>query len=568
MDAAQSDGGRPRGSMARSGSIPRKTSTGRSFRQTTNGIAQFLKSTPREQAEVDSEDDEFDEDHYFQTLVTRGAARGVLTVHLKDCKDFKSLSVKKGTQSFVRVSVGGKVKCTRLQPYKDHKASDNKVAIVFNEWKYFSIRIPKEEGRTLDPVHRIVVLELIFFEQDSGIPKLIGKTFVKLHDMINKERVAMHVDLKLSRQVVCKLDLEMVITYGAFGYGYSHQLQHPKRSMDSFVDRSLFLRCPPPEHRTDQRYNVLTPRSMPYIDIIESLMRQESADPDAPDSHHFFPPPVMNQLQRRGRLLQLHETFQSRQSQADVIQDLEKMIIKRGLQTSGSWRQNKKSKKILNRWKNKASLIPKLLGFAQAEAKKSGPGQEAEGEEAPLGPRARSPLLAAVLRANRIAETEGRQPADDPPAPRWSMGRLMGTGGTAEPAEDVSAAPSAPSAPGWLNLPWSSSPAQPAASSSSAPAPPPHARAAGPSSGATEDDPTEMWLRAPASIPSLSSVLSDKDLEPIRSSLAFSPPPLSSSASFAAADLSPQEAASGWRRHKPGRDKLKTMEGSSTPYRR
>ncbi|KAG5285740.1 hypothetical protein AALO_G00006870 [Alosa alosa] len=658
MDAAQYDKGSQRASTSRAGSIPRRSTTGQSSQQTTNGIAQLLRgASPREQTDSD---DEFEED-YFQTLVTRGAARGVLTVHVKDCRDFKNLSVKRGTQSFMRVSVGGKVKCTRLQPYNDQKANNgNNVAIAFNEWMYFSIRIPKEEERPLDTVHHIVVLELIFFEQDSGVPKLIGKTIVKLHDIMNKERAVMHEDLKRSRQVICKLDLEMVITYGTFGYGHSHQLQHPKRTMDSFVDRSLFLRCPPPDGRRDPRYNVLTPHPTisPYIDIIESLLKKESTGLDAPDSHHILPPPVMAQLQRRGRLLQLHETFQSYQNETDVIQGLEKIILKRGLQASSTWRQNKKSKKILNRWKNKANLIPKLLGFAAQDTKKSGPGQEAT-----LSPRARSPLLAAVLKANRmkaaIEETDEPQPdsppsprvifeqeqegyaappaplfrpgeslfpADEVPTPRRSAererteeeavvsgmnslslspenprsspvglqerklptttsssrgtspttspgqaglsgpatsspmgsfwGKLKGTGGTTELEEDVSPGISVP---GRQDLPWLNSPAQPVTAA------PPPVRPADPSSQ-SEEDPTEMWLQALASIPSLSSMLSDKDLEPIRGSLAFSPPH---------SDPSPQEAGStslftgsGGRRPKPGRDKLKTMEGSNAPYRK
>ena len=47
-------------------------------------------------------------------------------------------------------------------------------------------QIPKSTDNTLGVCesHRLVV-ELIFFEQDTGVPKLIGKTFVKLLDIVS-----------------------------------------------------------------------------------------------------------------------------------------------------------------------------------------------------------------------------------------------------------------------------------------------------------------------------------------------------------------------------------------------
>lgn len=47
-------------------------------------------------------------------------------------------------------------------------------------------QIPKSTDNTLGVCesHRLGV-ELIFFEQDTGVPKLIGKTFVKLLDIVS-----------------------------------------------------------------------------------------------------------------------------------------------------------------------------------------------------------------------------------------------------------------------------------------------------------------------------------------------------------------------------------------------
>lgn len=52
-------------------------------------------------------------------------------------------SIKKGTQGFLRASIGEKVKCTMVQPYKDSKAERSKFPLCFNEWKYFSIQVSR-----------------------------------------------------------------------------------------------------------------------------------------------------------------------------------------------------------------------------------------------------------------------------------------------------------------------------------------------------------------------------------------------------------------------------------------
>ncbi|KAL2087853.1 hypothetical protein ACEWY4_016681 [Coilia grayii] len=604
------------------------------------------------------EDDVDEEYDYFETLVTRGSARGVLTIHVKSCRDFKTLTVKKETQGFLRFSVGGHVKCTRLQPYKDPKSAE--IKMPFNEWKYISIRIPKEGEKTLDPTHGLMTVELIFFELDTGNPKLIGRAFVKLADILNKDKLTINVDLKLSKQMVCKLDLDLVITYGSFGYGYSHQIRNPRRSIDSFVDRSLFLRCPPPEERRDPHYNVITPRPIPFLDIIGSLLKREKLGPEARDTSRIFPPVLMDMLQRRGRLLQLHEKFQDYDSQSDVLLDLEKLIQKRGLPSANSWRQNRKAKKVLSRWRTKASLIPKLLGFIP-ETKKRGKAQQqaalAAGQtdvpqpqpNATLWPSGRSksprpgstipkvsfadeqadataPLFApgesllpgvteidgkeetrltemqeeAVVRGlndlslspqSRLSppspppttSSRGASPMADPGETALSTGqaggvqvtpktsrplgtsspwaRLAALGATTAPAV-VEVSP-ATSAQGAHHVSAGSSqnqnrPVQP---------PPVGATSAVNSPAPQDEDLIEMWLRKPSSIPSLGPVLSEQDLEPIRNSLAFDLPAPGSSAHLAecASSVTSGARAPG---PKPGRDRLKSLEEASNPYRK
>ena len=55
-----------------------------------SGISERKKSLREDGPGHLEEEDGDDHEDYFQTLVTRGAARGVLTVHVKSCTDFKS----------------------------------------------------------------------------------------------------------------------------------------------------------------------------------------------------------------------------------------------------------------------------------------------------------------------------------------------------------------------------------------------------------------------------------------------------------------------------------------------
>lgn len=162
-------------------------------------------------------------------------------------------------------------------------------------------------------------------------------------------------------------------------------------------------------------------------------------------------------------------------------------------------------------------------------------------------------------------------------------GWLEGTGGT---QEQMNKAHPSTSTPRKLNLPQSHSSAQSGAGPTpvtaapkpdltpSAPVlstvcctqnhPPPHVLVHQANTAAPGEDPLKMWLHASSSIPGLSLVISEADLEPIRSNLAF-PSGTSSQSPTAAGSTS---ALTGGHRSKPGRDKLRTQEGTNAPYHR
>ncbi|KAL6475178.1 hypothetical protein MHYP_G00162180 [Metynnis hypsauchen] len=82
-------------------------------------------------------------------------------------------------------------------------------------------KIQKEEALGVQESSSVMV-ELIAF--DSAASKLIGSTTIKLQEVLYKSSVTQHIDLRLGRTKVCKLDADLMFTYGSFGYGYSHQV--------------------------------------------------------------------------------------------------------------------------------------------------------------------------------------------------------------------------------------------------------------------------------------------------------------------------------------------------------
>ncbi|KAL7838392.1 hypothetical protein AOLI_G00267960 [Acnodon oligacanthus] len=262
-------------------------------------------------------------------LVPLGAPTGVLTIHIRSCRDFKkNTHIQKDTRCMVRITVGRMVKCSRVQPFEDN--------MTFDEVKHFSIQVQKEEAFGVLQ-SSLVKVDLISYDGDSAVPKLMGSTTIKLQEVLYKSSVSQQIDLRLGSKKVCKLDADLTFTYGSFGYGYSHLLKHHRRKMEKLVEESLFLRCPPPEDRRDPHYNVTTPSRPSSVNIMSSVMQQDAQR----DTKCRISAGVVNCIERRGRLSQLHKALEDCEAVEDRVQLLESLILKTGTHTSSPFKTNK-----------------------------------------------------------------------------------------------------------------------------------------------------------------------------------------------------------------------------------
>ncbi|XP_059427648.1 cation channel sperm-associated targeting subunit tau-like isoform X3 [Carassius carassius] len=262
-------------------------------------------------------------------LVPHEVPTGVLTVHIKDCKVFPNIYF----QFFLRISVGGKEKCTKLQSNKDARAGKADFSLCFDEWKYFSIQIPEQNSSAVNPNQ--IMVELLFFEPAARDPKPMGSAFFNVLKVLNESIVSHQFNVMLNKQVVCKLDVEMAITYGSFGYGHSHQVKHPERTVEEQVEKSLFPRCPSTDNLHDPDHNEKTTQS----DIISHLIKRDSQGGRDPSD-------LMDQIEKRGRLRKLYKTLEKCEMKQDVVQFLEKLVLRQ--EPESPWTTNLESEKQPN----------------------------------------------------------------------------------------------------------------------------------------------------------------------------------------------------------------------------
>ncbi|KAK2888842.1 hypothetical protein Q8A67_014217 [Cirrhinus molitorella] len=261
----------------------------------------------------DNEETTEEPEENLDMLVPHEVPTGVLTVHIKDCKLFPNIYFK----FLLRISVGGKEKCTKLQSNKDARGGKADFSFCFDEWKYFSIQIPEQKSSAVNPNQ--IMVELFFFEPTARDPKPMSSAFFNVLKVLNESIVTHQFDVMLNKQVVCKLDVEMAITYGSFGYGYSHQLKHPDRTVEEQVEKSLFPCCPPHHnlHLHDPDYN----EKCTHSDIITHLIQRDNQG-------GRYSSDLMKQIEKRGRLCKLFKTLEKCETKQEAVQFLEKLVMR------------------------------------------------------------------------------------------------------------------------------------------------------------------------------------------------------------------------------------------------
>ncbi|KAM9033036.1 cation channel sperm-associated targeting subunit tau isoform 2-T2 [Sarcophilus harrisii] len=188
-----------------------------------------------------SESKDLDVAQDLPSLVPFGDVVGCLAVHIKKCRHFSPrINLQYYTNLFIRITINKIMKCTKAHSV-NFKNNEKKPAVKFDEVKYFSVQVPRRQ----DDERNMIYLELMEFDDLEAYPVLLGSFSLHLYEII---------------QVVCKVEVEFMFSYGNFGYGFSHQL----KPLQKLIQPSMFMHIPPPVERTDPLTNVITPQPIEY----------------------------------------------------------------------------------------------------------------------------------------------------------------------------------------------------------------------------------------------------------------------------------------------------------------
>ncbi|XP_022520188.2 C2 calcium-dependent domain-containing protein 6 isoform X2 [Astyanax mexicanus] len=248
-------------------------------------------------------------------LVPLGEPVGVLSVTIKSCKDLTTFTyVKSGTLGAVRVTFGKLQRSTKLQLYKD--------PMIFNEKMHISVQISKEDVFG-DNDSSVLMVDLLCVDAHTRVFRIMGNDTISLMEILNNPSPIYLFDLRLQDQKVGTVDAELGFTYGFMGYGYSHQITHSEKTVKSLVQKSCFLRCPPPEDQSDTHDNDVSPSTLPPVDL-DSLIQSDSVSSSEPAGL------VEQAIRRRARLSRLQTKWKTLESSEDRLTFLENLIMKKG----------------------------------------------------------------------------------------------------------------------------------------------------------------------------------------------------------------------------------------------
>uniref|UniRef100_A0A4X2LP68 Cation channel sperm-associated targeting subunit tau C2 domain-containing protein n=1 Tax=Vombatus ursinus TaxID=29139 RepID=A0A4X2LP68_VOMUR len=203
-----------------------------------------------------SESQELDVAQPVPALVPFGDVVGCLAVHIRRCRHFSPMTdLQHFTNLFIRITVNKIMKYTKTHSL-NCKNNENRPGIKFEEVKYFSVQVPRRQ----DDGRNMIYLELMKFDHLKAYPVVLGSFGLHLYEVIQKGCFTEEFLMRIRNQIVCKVEVEFMFSYGNFGYGFSHQL----KPLQKLIQPSMFMHVPPPVERTDPLTNVITPQLIEY----------------------------------------------------------------------------------------------------------------------------------------------------------------------------------------------------------------------------------------------------------------------------------------------------------------
>lgn len=189
----------------------------------------------------------------------RPSIKGVVSITIKKTNFFQGESfVNYHKFVYCEISTRTYVKKTTVVRSNDHEAG-------WNERKHFPVTVPRNRR------HPFNLLKIQVFSVDTGDltqPMASGSVFFHLHDVIPVSPIAGTYDLWDDNILVGEIQLEITFNYGAFGYGYSIQLQEENMTPDDLIRYSLFPRITPQAAETETETSVLVVKAVPHPSYI------------------------------------------------------------------------------------------------------------------------------------------------------------------------------------------------------------------------------------------------------------------------------------------------------------
>ncbi|XP_039248514.2 uncharacterized protein LOC120326319 [Styela clava] len=322
-------------------------------------------------------------------LFSSGRPQGILAIHFKTLRNFSKTFFFTSTfagcseiRLFLKISIQNSVKCSKVLTVRKDAANQQKSKLVLgkqnklwprkatptssdmrqrgssvmnhreslatghaeitlDELKTFSLELSNKQ----DDADNKIILEIM--EADCAKTRSalnIGCASLHLFDLIKEMYGTKSTPLMIKDKRIADLDYEYVFRYGAFGYGYSHELQQSEISISQIMNESMFFRLTPPADRMDDD-GLLAPTQVPPPNSIkrerkeedeEATMRNKAVLSSIDMFKSVDTSNVDNLLEHRHRLQRLKSEYLALKTRSDRNKYLENLLSKTGQATGES----------------------------------------------------------------------------------------------------------------------------------------------------------------------------------------------------------------------------------------